>query len=289
MALYAIGDVHGCYPQLKALLEEIRFNPNHDRLWFVGDIINRGPDSLSVLKLVRDLGDRAITIMGNHEVRAVAGLMGHPSKEYLRFMTFLHDHPESDDLLAWLRALPFWHWDDTLQCGLTHAGIHPAWNLTETHQRAMDLHALMVNDDALNRLLLMPESELPPRDPGMDAHPMTRALFDLNVFTRIRLVSDQHDLLWPGMARANPDLPNPFLVPDADAPFRPWHEVGQNLTPGSKVVYGHWAMAGLTLRNNTLGLDSGCVYGGKLTAIRLDHPDRPLFQVACPQYVIPGE
>lgn len=286
MAIYAIGDVHGCHAQLRELLEALRFRPAQDRLIFVGDIINRGPDSLGVLERVRDLGDRAVTLMGNHEVRAVAGLMGYPSKEYTRYMTFLHDHPQADTLLAWLRSLPFWHRDEESGCGVTHAGIHPAWSLERAAERADALHQILADDARLAHLLQMPDKMLTVRDPGDTAPPFVRELFDLNIFTRIRLVSEQMDILWPGVARANPELPDPFQMPDENSPYRPWYSMGNWPCP---LLYGHWAMAGLTLRPRTMGLDSGCVYGGRLTAMRLDHPERPVVQVGCPRYVTPGE
>lgn len=281
MAVYAIGDVHGCFSELQTLLAELAFNAKRDQLIFVGDLLSRGPDSIGVMRFVRDSGDHAITVLGNHEVRALAGLSGYGSADFEKHMQFLAEAPDRDELFSWLRHQPLIHSNPELGFAVVHAGIHPFWSLEESCRRAELLQALIANVEEAPSLYAKLEMQPAQEEiPSMDA--MDRLCFSLALFTRIRLCSQQGVLLWAQQARTA-GLADPYDLPPVDFPFQPWYAVRPS-TRGEKIVYGHWAMAGLTLNPTTFGLDSGCVYGGKLTAMRLDHPDNPIFQVSCRHY-----
>ncbi|MEO5363207.1 MAG: symmetrical bis(5'-nucleosyl)-tetraphosphatase [Magnetococcus sp. DMHC-8] len=290
MAVYAIGDVHGCLAELHALLAAIAFQPGRDRLWFVGDLINRGPDSLGVLRLVRGLGEQVVAVMGNHEGRAVAGFSGLEDRGLLPFLQALRAAPDGRALTAWLRARPLFHCDQDLGLGVVHAGLVPTWSLADVRAYSAALGRIL-RDERASRTFFQEwdSARLEEEEPAGDT--LDRLRFAFAVMTRLRLCSPDGRPLWPN----NPlvaGLANPYaFVPSAapatpEFPFRPWFELRPE-GERARIVYGHWAAAGLTLHDQSWGLDSGCVYGGKLTAMRLDHPDHPITQVICPQYVVP--
>lgn len=280
MAHYAIGDVHGCYAELRHLLHEIGWKQGEDRLWLVGDLINRGPSSLDVVRFVQDLGDRAVAIQGNHEVRAVQGLFGSPSPVFQEHMGYLLDAPDCAALAGWLRRLPFLARDEEHGLTMVHAGLHPHWDVNAAMARAATLETSFRDDHGLQDLLAGMTGPQPEKEPDP---PLARQLWDLAVFTRIRLCTPEGQLLWPRSVRKEI---NPYLPPPEDSPYRSWHDIHQ-IGDGELLLYGHWAAAGLTVRPRTLGLDGGCVYGGQLVAVRLDHPDRPITTIPTPQYVAP--
>ena len=284
MAVYAIGDVHGTLPELQRLLDAIRFDAKKDRLWFVGDLINRGPSSLEVLRYVKNLGEVAVCVMGNHEIRAAAFLLGDPNPQFALKMGYFENAPDRQEIAQWLCRLPFFHREKKLGWAMVHAGIAPDWSLDEAEARSHDLGRILSDPGQGVELLrglwrTLPESS-PPQGQTRD-----RYLYDLTVFTRIRLCTAQGRLLWPRVARAL-GLQSPYGIPPPEFPFQPWHQV-RTWKPGERLLYGHWAAAGLQPNPPAIGLDSGCVYGGQLTALRLDHSEPRFTQVSCAQYISP--
>ncbi|MBF0283549.1 MAG: symmetrical bis(5'-nucleosyl)-tetraphosphatase [Magnetococcales bacterium] len=287
MAIYAIGDVHGCHAQLLELLARIAFRPGRDRLWFVGDLINRGPDSLAVLRFVRELGDDATVILGNHESRALGGLAGSPSPIFKQHMKYLLDAPDLDEIHAWLKGLRFFHRDRALNWSMVHGGIHPHWSLAEAEARSEALAVVLSRgENEPIAAMLRGGGDLPAEEPPA-SDPMERLRYNAAVFTRIRLCSSEGRLLWPGGEPSPPSV-NPYALPGPENPYQPWFTRLNPLEEGENLLYGHWAMAGLTLGERTVGLDGGCVYGGKLHAMRLDDPSRPVWSVPCPRQAQPG-
>ncbi|MEO5346394.1 MAG: symmetrical bis(5'-nucleosyl)-tetraphosphatase [Magnetococcus sp. YQC-9] len=281
MAIYAIGDLHGCLPQLRTLLEAIGFLPCQDRLLFVGDIISRGPDTLGTLRFVRDLGERAITLMGNHELRAINGLSGLSEKGFQKHLGFLSSCPERDEILCWLRQLPFVHHEPDLNLRMVHAGFYAGWSLEQAMNYAGQLSAILGDDARLIPFLKQYPADLPVSEPDTSDE-VARLHFAMAVMTRIRICQPDGRVVWgiPGASGGAAFKLEP------DSPYRPWYDLMS--WPGEeRIIYGHWAIAGLSLNRRFKGLDSGCVYGGKLTAMRLDHPDMPVTQVPCPAYVKP--
>lgn len=285
MALYAIGDVHACLPALNTLLADINFHPEKDRLWFVGDFINRGPNPMETLHFIRNLGDRAIIVLGNHEGRAIASLSGWHDQEMDSFLQKLKADPDATALENWLRNIPLFHHDKALGICMVHAGLAPAWHM-EDACRLSDAVGQVLRDPEQSRVFFQDQGGFdaetePPREKNM-AH----LRFAFSIMTRIRMCTREGNPLWPHHP-VLAGLANPYAFASSESrisSYHPWFELrpkDENVT----IVYGHWAAAGLNLNTHTWGLDSGCVYGGYLTAIRLDHPDHPMTQVPCEPYI----
>jgi len=280
VAVYAIGDVHGCLLELQRLLQLLRFDPARDRLLFVGDLVNRGPNSLECLRFIRSLGTRAEVVMGNHEVnllRQMAAVDAPPVEPWQKTLTRVSDR---DTLLDWISRLPLMLQDRETGFVVVHAGVHPSWSLDEAMTRA---GKVMRQAGGLDRL----ETFYAPAakrtvDPTEPPDPLRIAKDDQTVFTRIRLTAPDGRPVWPEEAK-KAGLSDPYAPPPVGFSFQPWYQV-RRWTSGERVVYGHWAAVGLALHPHSKGLDTGCVYGGRLTAIRLDHPDLPVTQVDCPNH-----
>ena len=269
MATYAIGDVQGCFDELQALLKKVRFT-RRDRLWFVGDLVNRGPKSLEVLRFVRGLGARAVVVLGNHDLHLVTQ---HEGFERRRkddtFDDVLHAH-DRDRLVDWLRKRPMMHVDGSY--AMVHAGILPSWSVDKALQLGAEVERALAARNCRDFLSRMygngPEAW---RDElkGWD-----RLRLIVNAMTRMRFCSTD------GRMELDAKGKNP------PRGYRPWFETRPEAEK-TTIVFGHWSQLGLKLRERQAGLDSGCVWGGKLTALRLE--DRKLFQVGCKGYQEPGE
>ncbi|MEO5341132.1 MAG: symmetrical bis(5'-nucleosyl)-tetraphosphatase [Magnetococcus sp. MYC-9] len=290
MAVYAIGDVHGCLPELKALLVAVAFHPARDRLWFVGDLINRGPDSLGVLRLVKGLGERAVVVMGNHEGRLLASLSGCQDPGMASFVQELSAAPDAVALTAWLRGVPLFHDEPDLGVAMVHAGLSPLWSLEDARELSTELGRVLRDPHASRPFFQeWDDTILAASIPAEDR--INRLRFAFSIMTRLRMCTADGQPLWPNHPLVA-GLTNPYAfapsesIRAADFPFRPWYVLRPS-GEQARIVYGHWAAAGLTLNTRTWGLDSGCVYGGKLTALRLDQPESSPIQVCCPQYVKP--
>lgn len=251
MAIWAIGDIHGCWQTLQRLLERIRWDPASDELWLVGDLVNRGPASLEVLRWAAANDDRITAVMGNHDLHLLAradGLRSARSEDRLAEVLTADDR---DELLDWLRARPFLH----RQAGtlLVHAGLWPGWSAREAEVIARDTAARL--DHLLPRLNDRPRSVWTPDLEG-DARLAAAAA----TFTLMRTVRPD----------GRPKLG--FTGPPEDAPdgCAPWFETAQAIRDGWRVIFGHWAMLGFAIRGGAVCLDSGCVYGGSLTAFPMD-------------------
>ena len=288
MAIYAIGDVHACLSELTNLLAAIDFQPQRDRLWFVGDFINRGPESLQTLRFIRLLGDDVTVVMGNHEGRAIAALSGWHDAGLASFLQALQTAPDAAELEMWLRNIPLYHCDQTLGIGMVHAGISPAWSMKDVCWLSREVSQIL-RDPKMSQVFFQNRDDFAlPAEPA-GTNKIQRLRFAFSIMTRIRMCTPEGSPLWPTHPLLA-GLANPYafvLSEDIALPFRPWFELRPQ-GEGVKIVYGHWAAAGLNLNANTWGLDSGCVYGGKLTAIRLDHPDYPITQVDCQRYINPA-
>jgi len=264
MAVYAIGDVQGCYRHLLRLIDHIRFDPSRDRLWFVGDLVNRGPDSLGVLRCIKQLGTAASVVLGNHDLfllAVAAGVMD------LRPKDTLHDVLAADDreeLLEWLRRRPFLHREGRYV--MVHAGMLPQWTIDEAEQFAQEAaQALSGLDHAAFLRTLFHES--PHWSPGLLG--LSRRAAAVRVLTKLRTCSEDGSVA------------TGFSGPPEQAPpgHRPWFHITARRSTDATIIFGHWAALGLYLTDNVMALDSGCVWGRALTAVRLE--DRHVFQIPC--------
>ena len=271
MPIYAIGDVQGCYRELRSLLRECGFDARRDRLWFVGDLVNRGPASIEVLRFVADLGDRAQTVLGNHDLHLVASARGiRPLGARDTFQDVL-DAADGEALVDWLRELPVIHRDPERGFVMVHAGIAPAWTIEDALVHGAELsQALRVPDHP--RLL----AGMYGNEPDAWQETLTgldRLRFITNAFTRMRYCRRDGRL---DFSETGPlGTQNPSLVP--------WFELRDADADGSRIVFGHWATlqveAALPRDRHVRHVDTGCVWGGSLTALRLE--DDREFSVGC--------
>ncbi|HJS91348.1 MAG TPA: symmetrical bis(5'-nucleosyl)-tetraphosphatase [Steroidobacteraceae bacterium] len=277
MSRHAIGDVQGCCDELRALLTRLRFSADRDRLWFVGDLVNRGPRSLEALRYVRALGDNAIVVLGNHDLHLLAIACGcRPARRSDTLEEILRA-PDRDTLLEWLATRPLAHFE----AGdlLVHAGIVPQWTVEMTLGLAREVEAALRHDPR-NLFDHMYGDE--PDQWRDDLSGTDRLRFAINVLTRIRVCTNE--------GRINLALKG--KPPAAGSPWRPWFDIESRRSRDARIVFGHWSALGLILRERVIGLDSGCVWGGALTAIDLDGDPAALpapVAVPCGGYQSPDE
>jgi bis(5'-nucleosyl)-tetraphosphatase (symmetrical) len=239
MATYVVGDVQGCFITLERLLARIDFDASRDRLWLVGDIVNRGPNSLEVLRLTRELRDSAVMVLGNHDLHLIARSRGARARKRRDTVDDVLGAPDRDELIDWLSTRPLLHREGDFV--MVHAGLLPTWSLDEAESLARRAEQRIRS--------------------GLLEETLKKAV---NAFTRLRTCNEAGEMCLD------------FAGPPEDAPkgCRPWFELA-NIPEGVTVLFGHWASLGLHLGGNAIGLDTGCVWGGALTALRLE--DRALF------------
>lgn len=260
MAVYCVGDVQGCYRELRALLDTVRFNPARDRLWLAGDLVNRGPDSLAVLRFVRGLGEAAVCVLGNHDLHLLAVAAGISRARQSDTLDDVLCAPDREPLLEWLRCRPLLHHDTELGWVMTHAGIAPRWSLAQARQCAAEVEAQLQGPEH-HRLLAHMYGNQPARwDPGLRG--WKRLRHSVNAFTRMRYCDAEGALLFDFKGA-------PSRKP---ADYHPWFDVPGRVAmpPGVRLVSGHWSTLGLHRHTDGYTLDTGCLWGGALTAIRLD-------------------
>jgi len=269
VALYAIGDVQGCDAELGALLAALRFSADRDRLWFVGDLVNRGPASLEVLRRVRALGDAATVTLGNHDLHLLAVAHG---QSRLRSDDTLEDilaAPDRDGLLDWLAHRPLFAEDRDLNLCLLHAGLSPQWDLPTARSCARECEQALRGNPA--KLFAQMYGDKPDRWES-DLEGAERLRYIVNCFTRLRYLNSQGRLELQAKG-APKKAQRKSLVP--------WFEAADAAWRGTRVVFGHWSTLGFFRNADVTGLDTGCVWGGSLTALRLDDPAAAPVQVEC--------
>lgn len=268
MAVYAIGDIQGCYDDLQRLLEKVRFDPAADTLWFVGDLVNRGFQSLQVLRFVKSLGDNAITVLGNHDLHLLALDAGIKSTRQADLHAIL-EAPDRRELIDWLRQHPLMHHDASLGYTMVHAGLSPAWDLQLAQQCAQELQAVLRSDGYRDFLRIMYGDR--PRKWSRLLYGKRRLRYICNAFTRIRYCTrDGKLVLHEKGAPANQATK---LIPWFDVPGRKSREL--------RLVFGHWSTLGAYHVPGIYALDSGCVWGGALTALELSAATPQFISVEC--------
>jgi bis(5'-nucleosyl)-tetraphosphatase (symmetrical) len=275
MALYAIGDIQGCDSALGALLKAIGFSADRDRLWFVGDIVNRGPESLQALRRIRALGDAATVVLGNHDLHLLAVAYGASPVRSGDTLEEILAAPDRKALLDWLLHRPLMHEEPARNLALVHAGLPPQWDMSTARSCAREVERSLKADPA--RLFQMMYGDEPSRWDD-DLAGAERLRFIVNCFTRLRYV-DADGRLALRVKGSPSKSQTPQLIPWFEVPGARWR--------GPRVVFGHWSTLGFLNTSTVVSLDTGCVWGGSLTALRLDDTGAAPVQVVCPGFRAP--
>ncbi|MBA4381358.1 MAG: diadenosine tetraphosphatase [Sideroxydans sp.] len=265
MAIYAVGDIQGCYAELCLLLEKIEFDPGRDRLWLVGDLVNRGPGSLQVLRLVKSIGDRAITVLGNHDLHLLAVAEGVAKPSRSDTLDEILAAPDRDELLTWLRQQRLMHVEG--DAVMVHAGLLPQWSIKQASKLAREVESALRGDDYVKFLEHMYGNMPNLWDDELTGYKRLRVI--TNAFTRLRVCTPDGEMEYKFKGE----------VEKIPAGYVPWFEVPKRASQDVTVIFGHWSALGLKVLPKVIALDTGCLWGGTLTALRLE--DRQLFQVEC--------
>ena len=264
MALYAIGDLQGCHAEFMTLLERIRFDAGRDRLWLTGDLVNRGPASLAVLREVKSLGRAVTVVLGNHDLHLLAMAFAPKTvRKRERGLEAILDAPDASELLEWLASRPLMHRESGIEWTLIHAGLPPQWTLALALRCAREVEQAL-RKDAAGFLEEMHGNE--PDRWTAELEGAERLRFTVNCLTRLRLVDRKGRLA----------LSHKGTVEDAPAGTMPWFRHPERATRDDAFVFGHWSALGLVQSHGVVGLDTGCVWGGALTALRLDREEEPV-------------
>lgn len=274
MSNYAIGDIQGCYDSLRRLLDGLGFEPGNDRLWFVGDLVNRGPHSLQVLRFVRALGDSAIVVLGNHDLHLVMQAEGYGKASDEDTLGEVLAAPDCEELIAWLRSRPLFYTED--RHALVHAGLLPQWTVKKAQQLSAEVGAALASSNHREFLARMWGSEPTAWSDELVGWDRLRVI--VNAMTRMRYVRQDGamELRAPG-SKAPPER-------GPEGCF-PWFNAPNRASADHMIICGHWSALGFRRLPNVLALDSGCLWGGQLTAVRLE--DSRLFQLSCGRQVEP--
>jgi len=257
MPVYAIGDLQGCFDPLQRLLEKVQFDPARDQLWFTGDLVNRGPQSLECLRFVKSLGPAAVTVLGNHDLHLLAVWAGAERRKRKDTLDPVLDAPDADELCHWLRHQPMLHYDGQRDTVMTHAGLPPQWTLSRARELAAELEQVLRGPDYQAFFAHMYGNQPDTWDEHHQGYERLRLI--TNYLTRMRFIDAQGRLDFD--SKEGPDAAPPG--------FRPWFEYAR--PDSTRILFGHWAALEGRVRNERfLALDTGCVWGGQLTALDLD-------------------
>jgi bis(5'-nucleosyl)-tetraphosphatase (symmetrical) len=258
MTRYAVGDLQGCLKPLQCLLDEVNFDQRQDQLWLAGDLINRGPDSLKTLRFVKSLGDCAHIVLGNHDLHFLA--VAHGAKKARKSDTFkaILKAEDRDELVTWLQQQPLMYTDPSGDYSMVHAGIPPIWSLTQAKKYAQEVETVLRSNKAIDYFQTMYGN-----DPNCWQEELTgsaRLRTITNYFTRMRFCTSSGEL----------DFDSKLTQCDKTN-YAPWFSYHDRAIRNDKIIFGHWAaLKGKTKTQNIYALDTGCVWGEKMTLMNLD-------------------
>ena len=265
MAIYAVGDIQGCFAAFLRLLEKIRFNPRSDRLWLVGDIVNRGPDSLAMLRWAYENRRRVTMVLGNHDIHLLMVQAGLSHPHGTDTLDEILSAPDADKLCEWLRLRPLFHLEN--DWAMVHAGLLPQWTIADATRLAGEVEAVFASPDYRDFFRVMYGNE--PAKWSEDLRGESRRRVIVNAMTRMRICKADGEMKFSFHGEPQNIPPN----------YYPWFDAPQRRSADTAILFGHWSALGLMMRDNVIALDSGCVWGRSLTAVRLE--DRAVFQVRC--------
>lgn len=267
MATYAIGDLQGCYAEFDALLQRLDFSASRDHLWLAGDLVNRGPDSLGCLRKSTALDGAASVVLGNHDLHLLAVARGHGKLKRADTLSDILEAPDRVEMLEWLRRQPLMVTDAERHCVMTHAGLPPQWSIAQAAALAAEAESVLRGDDVDDFLSVMYGNQPALFDPELSGNDRVRAI--VNVFTRMRFIASDGTL----------DFAAKEGLDSAPDDFAPWFTYPRSHAGDAEttLIFGHWAaLEGRTpgARVRAEALDTGCVWGGSLTALDLDSGER---------------
>lgn len=259
MAQYAIGDIQGCYDPFRKLLDRIAFDPAHDHLWLSGDLVNRGPQSRRTLRFVKSLGKSAIVVLGNHDLHllALANDVGFAARNFDSLWK-IPGQDDSDELIDWLRKRPLAHYSKQLNTLMVHAGIPATWSVKKTLALAKEVETVLRSDTYVDFLGAMYGNQ--PDCWSKELSGVERLRFIVNALTRMRMIDAQGRI----------DFSHSGPPEKAPRSLSPWFEAEHAKWRGTRIVFGHWSALGLIVNEKIISVDTGCVWGRQLTAVRLD-------------------
>ena len=273
--IYLMGDLQGCCQALDRMLQTIDFSPSRDHLFVLGDLVNRGPDSLGVLRRLRGLDNAATCLLGNHDLHLLAVAHGVRKMHRSDTLAPILDAPDREDWLLWLRqqrlAVQAHGWL------MVHAGVVPQWDAAQTVVLAGEVEAMLRSPEVGEFLTLMYGNEPARWDDSLQGVDRWRCV--VNSLTRLRFCAADGTMEFATKEGAG----------GAPEGYMPWFEVPGRRTQGTPVAFGHWSTLGLVNRDDLLALDTGCLWGGHLTAVRVDGATREVIQIPCPQAQKPGK
>ncbi|MCH6564341.1 MAG: symmetrical bis(5'-nucleosyl)-tetraphosphatase [Proteobacteria bacterium] len=272
MAVYVIGDVQGCYSRLIQLLEKIQFDQTRDKLWFCGDLVNRGPDSLQTLRFVRSLGDSAVTVLGNHDLHLLEIFHSRQVISESSVLSEILVSPDCAELIEWLQSRPLIHYDDDLKILLVHAGIDADWSISQAMEYAGELEQVLRGGNT-DLFFSQMYGDLPDQW-SEDLTGIERQRCITNILTRLRFYTADGRLEY--QAKGSPRQ-------HASAGLIPWFEKNPRLESPVRIVFGHWSTLKAGIYGRHFAIDSGCVWGHRLIALRIDTTEPRWFDIRCGQ------
>ena len=271
MAVYVIGDIQGCLASLQLLLETIEFKAQQDQVWFVGDLVNRGPDSLGTLRFIHSLGDSARCVLGNHDIHLIACHAGIKSYKPESSLNAVLKDAEADQWIHWLRQQPLLHHDPQLDWLMVHAGLLAEWDLATAKRCAHELETQLRSDNYVEFIANIYGDK--PTQWSEDLERSERWRLSMNAFTRMRMC-DQYGAL---------DFSYKGAPANNTTGLTPWFEL-KRASEKQRIAFGHWSTLGLVARDNLLAIDTGCLWGNKLTAARIDCDTPVITSIDCHSY-----
>lgn len=262
MATYAVGDIQGCFDELTQLIELINLSSN-DQLWLAGDLINRGPKSLETLRFAQTLGDRVRVVLGNHDLHLLAVARGGAKPSSKDTLDEILNAPDREQLLDWLQQQPLLHHDAQLGYTMTHAGIPPSWSLSDAQSRANEVATALQSEQSGKFLKKMYGNKPARWKDSLEGIKRLRCI--TNYFTRMRFCNQKGKL----------DFTSKEALSSAPQDYSPWFTYPYRAMKNQNIVFGHWAaLEGETHTPNVHALDTGCIWGGSLTAMKLENQQR---------------
>ncbi|MDP1558625.1 MAG: symmetrical bis(5'-nucleosyl)-tetraphosphatase [Nitrosomonas sp.] len=265
MATYAIGDLQGCYKPFQQLLDLIGFNSANDRLWLVGDIVNRGHDSLSLLRFLKQAGDSVKIVLGNHDLHLLMVAAGLARTNPSDTLQAVLQAPDRDELLHWLRHQALLHVEE--EYVMVHAGLLPTWSIVQAQQLAQEAETELHQENFQAVFAQLYGNQPDHWDESLKGYERLRVI--VNAMTRMRVCTPEGKINF-SFKGSEQDIPAGYL---------PWFEAPNRASQEATIICGHWSALGLKIQQNLIALDTGCLWGGSLTAVRLE--DRKIFQVPC--------